>query len=45
MAQTEKIEALNKYITDAKKALETAKNSLRNNGLDALMKLVGRTFS
>ena len=45
MAQTEQIEAINKYITEATKALETAKNSLRNNGLDALMKLVGRTFS
>ena len=39
MAQTEQIEALNKFITEATKALETAKNSLSDNNLDALVNL------
>ena len=39
MAQTEQIEALNKYITEATKALEIAKNSLSDNNLDALVNL------
>jgi len=39
MAQTEQIEAINKYITEATKALETAKNSLSDNNLDALVNL------